>query len=309
MSRYSKIDRRIHHDAKFRALSRPQPNGQSLWFYLLANPHLVNVPGLFCAGEAMLAEALEWPVKGFREAFAELFAKGMAKADWTARLVWVPRAIKYNRPENPNVVKGWVPAWDELPECDLKNEAWNCLYAYLKGLPKGYAEAFAEGCRKGMPNQEQEQEQEQEHTHRVARAREGDPDAADPEAAQARANGVLADAGTPPRSLLVDWWDEFHRAADGCVAPLRADASMVLAGQGVLALASARPKSGRTVGAFVADAAPFGRRWRDEPMTIQYLVRRTNGGAEYDCDRFHRLLAEAKLWHEKRKASAPPVTP
>lgn len=145
MSRYSKIDRRIHSDAKFRSLSHAQPCGRYLWLYLLTTPKLTSIPGLIAAGEAELAEALEWSLKGFREGFAELFAKGLAKADWEARLVWIPNARKYNQPENPNVIKGWRTAWDEMPECGLKLEAWQGLKGLAEGLGEGFAKAFIEG--------------------------------------------------------------------------------------------------------------------------------------------------------------------
>ena len=89
MSRYSKIDRRVWSDKKFRKLSPPPPSGRYLWMYLLTSPHLASIPGLLAAGEAMLAEALEWSVEGFRQAFGEASGQGMVKADWKARLVFV----------------------------------------------------------------------------------------------------------------------------------------------------------------------------------------------------------------------------
>ena len=114
----------------------------------------------------MLAEALDWPLKDFREAFREASDKGMVKADWEARLIFIPKAIFYNVPESPNVVRGWRIAWDELPECDLKIQIWKQLKAFIEGLTEGFREAFREACPqpllKPLPNQEQEQEQEQE---------------------------------------------------------------------------------------------------------------------------------------------------
>lgn len=162
MARYRKVDVRMWSDAKFRSLSAAPPNAQTLWVYLLTNPETTSIPGLFRAGEAAIAEALGWDVKGFREPFQELFRKGLAKADWKARLVWIPNALKHNPPENPNVVKGWRAAWDELPECSLKSEAHQHITETLKGFGKGLLEPFAKGCPNRMPNQEQEQEQEQD---------------------------------------------------------------------------------------------------------------------------------------------------
>ena len=161
MARYRKIDTRMWGDSKFRKLSSPGPSAKYLWIYLLTGPHTTNLPGLFRAGEMSLAEEIGWSLEGFREGFAELFANGLVNADWKARVVWIPNAVKYNPPDNPNVVKSWRDAWDEVPECSLKNEAYQGLQGFTKGLGEGFAKAFIEGCAKGMANQEQEQEQEQ----------------------------------------------------------------------------------------------------------------------------------------------------
>lgn len=207
--RYRKISTRMWADARFLALSVPPPNGQSLWLYLLTGPHTNNIPGLFVAGEAMLAEALGWDVEGFREAFAELSAEvvahdlteaqtiasrggsadghsePMVKVDWSHRVVFLPAAIRHNAPESPNVVTGWRVAWSEIPDCPLKLQAWESLFASLKtSLGDKFATAFSTACprprfdlanaskarRKPSPktraNQEQEQEQEQEQRER-----------------------------------------------------------------------------------------------------------------------------------------------
>jgi hypothetical protein len=158
MARYRKVDVRIHSDEKFRQLSGPPPCGKYLWLYLITGPHTGPIPGLFRAGQAAMAEELDWDLEGFREAFQEAFQKGMVKADWKAKLVWLPNALKYNPPASPNVVKSWANAWDELPECALKNEAFQEIKAFLEGFGKAFAKAFA----KAYANQEQEQEQEQD---------------------------------------------------------------------------------------------------------------------------------------------------
>jgi hypothetical protein len=137
---------------------------------LLFGTELGPIPGLFVAWEAGLAQALGWPVEGFRERFRELFREGMAKADWKAGVVWVPNGIKYNSPSNPNVVKGWRAAWDEIPECSLKNEAYRALKRFVEPLGEGFAEAFRDTLGNGMRNQEQEQEHEQKAAAACARA-------------------------------------------------------------------------------------------------------------------------------------------
>ena len=166
MARHKKIDVRMWGDDKFRSLSRPQPNAQTLWLYLLTGPHTTSIPGLFVAGEAGLAEALGWPLQSFRKVFSELIEKGMIEVDAECRVVWIKNAVRYNAPESPNVVKSWRIYWDEIPECSLKAFAYDFMKDYTKGLGKGFGEGFMRSCCKPgeypSPNQEQEQEQEQE---------------------------------------------------------------------------------------------------------------------------------------------------
>lgn len=166
MARYAKIDRRMYADEKYRRLTQPAPCGQVLWWHLLAGRQAGIIPGLCSIGESAFAEQLNWPLRGFRAAFREVMREKMVEVDWQARVVWVPNAIRYNSPHNPNVVRSWGDSWDELPECELKVKAWNHLKGFMESLGKGFAEAFRQACPNHSANhspiQEQEQEQEQE---------------------------------------------------------------------------------------------------------------------------------------------------
>src|SRR5580700_2363276 len=106
--RYRSIDVRLWGDKKFRSLSPIQPSGQAMFLYLLTNPNTTSIPGLYRAGAAALAEELGWSIEGFRRAFDELLKQGLIKADLDSRVIFIPNAIKYNKPQSPNVVKGWA---------------------------------------------------------------------------------------------------------------------------------------------------------------------------------------------------------
>jgi hypothetical protein len=168
--RYRKIEVRMWGDEKFRSLSAIPACGQGLWMFLLSGPHTGPIPGLFRAGRASMAEDLDWTIEGFDHAFQEVYSQGMAKADWKAKVVFIPKAIEFNRPESPNVVKSWRDEWDLIPECDLKREAYERLKASVYALGEGFGDAFDKTIRKPSPkpsvktcaNQEQEQEQYQE---------------------------------------------------------------------------------------------------------------------------------------------------
>lgn len=152
MARYRKIDVRMWGDEKFQRLSRPAPNGQSLFQYLLTSPASTSVPGLFKENRVAIADELGWPLEGFDQAFAELLREGLVKADWKARVIWIPGSRKYNPPESPNVVRSWRVSLDEVPECALKDEAILVLRAFAEGLGEGFAKAFGEAMPKTMPN-------------------------------------------------------------------------------------------------------------------------------------------------------------
>ena len=166
MSRYRKISVRMWGDEGFRALSPLRPSGQGLWVYLLTGTHTSIVPGLSAVRLVTIAEELRWPFAATRKAWQEIVRAEMAESDWTAGLVWLPRAVSHNRPESLNVAKGWGRACDDLPECPLRTKAVARLTAWLReALGEAFACAFTEGLtgeRGGpSPNQEQEQEHEQ----------------------------------------------------------------------------------------------------------------------------------------------------
>ena len=149
MSWYRRVDTRVWNDAKFESLSL---RGQLLWFRLLTGPETTNLPGVFPIGKLALAEAMGWLPEDLEEPFREVFAKGMAKADWKARLIWLPNAAKYNPPSSPNVVKSWCKNWDSLPDCPIKYEIYASIQDSTKDLGEGFQKAFADTFAKTYRN-------------------------------------------------------------------------------------------------------------------------------------------------------------
>jgi DNA adenine methylase len=150
MSIYRRVSCQMHADERVRALSKPQPCGLSLWWQCIAGEQTTIVPGLFKTGEAAWAEQLEWTLRGFRKAWEEVEEQGLARADWEARLVWIPKALRHNLPANPKVVIGWRYTWALLPECPLKDEAEASMLATLEDYSQACAEAFAKACGKAI---------------------------------------------------------------------------------------------------------------------------------------------------------------
>lgn len=154
-----------------------------MFVMLLIGPQTTSMPGVQPVGRLAFAEMLEWEPEAFDKAFQEVFEQGLAKADWKARFVFVPKAIQHNLPQSPNVVKSWASTWARVPDCDLKREAWQTIFQALTTLGKSFADAFKTACpldsdddleatgkdamkasgkpsEKATDNQEQEQEKE-----------------------------------------------------------------------------------------------------------------------------------------------------
>lgn len=185
---YRRVSVRLWSDEKVRSLSPLKPSGQALWLYLLTGPHTGPIPGVFVAGRAALAEALEWEIEDFDACLAELTAQGLVSFDRPSRLWFIPNAVRHNPPASPNVVRGWRSAWTLLPEGPMREEVGTALMLALETSSKPCAEALREVFGKASakpsadpsPNQEagirkqesgssiQEQEQ-QEATSKRAR--------------------------------------------------------------------------------------------------------------------------------------------
>lgn len=143
--RYRRVSLQTWGDKKFRELSKPAPNAQTLWLFLITGPHTSAIPGLLHVGRAGLAESLDWPPRALQRCWEEIERKEMGEADWNAPLIWLPQGLKHNPPESLNVVKSWAATIDTLPECTLKAKAEAYVQAFLQVKGQGFAEAFGVG--------------------------------------------------------------------------------------------------------------------------------------------------------------------
>ncbi len=170
MARYRKVEVATWSDARFLSLSSAQPNGQTLWLYLLCGPRTTTFPGLVVAREEVIASDLGWTLKGLREGYGECLGKGLVKADWNVGLVFLRKALfdgcgdprDTARPSNPNVLKNWALSWELIPECELKFEYLDQLELFANRLGETFPEAFRKAFAKPLakrsaqpsPNQE-----------------------------------------------------------------------------------------------------------------------------------------------------------
>lgn len=113
-----RVDSRVYEEKSFRALSRPQPNAQTLFTYLLTGPERTPLPGVVWAGKAALAEALGWTVEDVARCADEIAAAGLGRFDWEGRIIWLPKAVEDKRGMRP--LAEWASAAEALPDCELK---------------------------------------------------------------------------------------------------------------------------------------------------------------------------------------------
>lgn len=175
--RWSAVTRSLWSDSRFLDLSAPGPNAQTLWVYLLTNPYQGPIPGLFPVGVGTIADSLGWSLEDTREKLQEIKDAGMLFFCERPPLIFLPKAILHNQPANPNMIKGWLANWYELPECPLRDRA---LFSFRMNVKESLRESFEEifrselisACKRPIspennrfvnrhPNQDQDQDQEQ----------------------------------------------------------------------------------------------------------------------------------------------------
>lgn len=143
-SKQVKVATNTWNDPKFRQLSAPNPNGQTLWWRLTVSPERDRIPGLISITLEQLAHSLGWGVEETRRCWKEIEDIGWGVADWDAGLVWLPTLIFQNSPNNPNMIKGWWRHFDELPKCGLLYQAWWKIGELLALRGGKWHEAFQE---------------------------------------------------------------------------------------------------------------------------------------------------------------------
>ena len=156
MARYRKISVQIWSDERFLGMSDA---GKLAFLFVLTHPNLTSF-GAMRATIPGLAAELRWTEEALREALREALNKGMVKVDEKHLFLCLPKFLKHNRPESPNVVAGWGKAVELLPQCELQRSYFKEVAEYTEGFGEAFAKALPEDFRQPWPNQEQEQEQE-----------------------------------------------------------------------------------------------------------------------------------------------------
>jgi len=131
--RFTKYAPSLRNNPKYRALSRPAPNARDLFDRMITGDCTSLIPGLFVAGPGALMEELGWREESLElqnKVWSELIASGLVRYDDSTRLIWLPQLVQdVFLPEQPNILQTWGRIWSELPDCDLKHEAWTAFRA------------------------------------------------------------------------------------------------------------------------------------------------------------------------------------
>jgi hypothetical protein len=109
-------------------------------FHLITSK-ITNRIGIFSASVGIMAADMEWPEERYRKGIESL-PKGFLRMDESRRLMYLPGWFDHNGPSNPNVLKGWISEYNEVPDCELKREYFRDLTAYVSGLTSKFRAAF-----------------------------------------------------------------------------------------------------------------------------------------------------------------------
>ena len=145
---HRRINVGLWHDSRFCSLSQSIANSRYLYLFLRVGPYSGVIPGLFLAHDLELADHLGWPLEAFHEAFAEIVAAKLVIVDWTAGVIWIPDALFDQPPQSLAVVRSWRKAWNEIPECAVKVEAYQYFLVHMSDLSQLFVKAFVETCVK-----------------------------------------------------------------------------------------------------------------------------------------------------------------
>ncbi len=155
MREYGKVYTAFWQDPSMRALSE---DARTLALYLLTCPH-GNLIGLFRLPDAYVSDDLQWTMQRVSKGFAELFRKGFCQRDEGTNMLVIPKFVKWNAFENPNVAKNAAKVFDSAISGDAKAICASSLLKYGGTLPEPFRKALetlSNSVRKPEPEPEPE---------------------------------------------------------------------------------------------------------------------------------------------------------
>lgn len=140
MTDYAKIQTKLWHDPRFRALSE---RGRLLFMYLLSCPHR-NLEGLFVLPVGYASADLGWEPETVAGTIAETVGQGLIAYDETVALVFIVDSLRYQAPANPNMVTAALNKLEALPDSPLLERFYADAQRYAKPLAERLPERFTQ---------------------------------------------------------------------------------------------------------------------------------------------------------------------
>lgn len=113
-----------------------------LALYILTCPHRTT-EGLFRLPKQYICADLGWDMEALAKPFARLIQDGFIEYDEENQVMFICKALKYQRPDNPNQQQAAINKLSQLPPTPL----WPRFLA----AAQAYAEPFAQALRKAFP--------------------------------------------------------------------------------------------------------------------------------------------------------------
>jgi hypothetical protein len=135
-------------------------DARALALYLLTTPH-GNLIGCFRIPDAYAAEDLQWPMERVSKGFENLIESGWATRDEATKWLLIPKYLKWNKFENPNVAIAARKALEQVPALPLKGALALALLEFgvhLSDEFKNACETLSKPFRKPEPEPDPEPE-------------------------------------------------------------------------------------------------------------------------------------------------------
>ena len=129
MATYAKFERRTYNGGDFRQLLKLD---RDVVQYLWESPAGSFLSSIYVIPVPMIAYHLECPdykptVEQVTESIRRLETNGWLEYDWKSSVVWLPRQMTIERPENRSVVVGMLRRLEELPKTYLRDKFRDAL--------------------------------------------------------------------------------------------------------------------------------------------------------------------------------------
>lgn len=122
-----------------------------LALYLLTCPHR-TMEGLFVLPKPYVCADLKWSPESLAEPFGELVADGFMDYSEDDEVCFICKALTYQPPRNPNMVKAAVRRIRTVPKTRLDEDFIHAACAYAESLAESLRQSLPERFANGSPN-------------------------------------------------------------------------------------------------------------------------------------------------------------